>query len=330
MENDLLKIKKNIISWYPIEPNAKVLQIGNDEEINKELLKKTSNVLILEDISEFEIKAKFDYVVLIGCFEKIESRDNITKLISFSDTLLERDGKILLAMKNKFGMKYFAGEKLDNSSDIFAPVVSKKDNLIGLSKIKTILDGLKFKYKFYYPLPDYEITNVIYTDDYLPTNDSLDARDLTFCKDGSVIVFSERDAFKQVLKEDSQMFPFFSNSFFIEISHKDKFQDVKYVGYGITRKEKYRIKTIMKKDEVIKTYDNELSKEHIKNIGRNIKVLNECKVPCLDKFVKDEIISKILHGGISYDEYIMEEYYKKGRNAAIEKMKFFKETIIDR
>ena len=37
MEVNLLKFKKNIISWYPIEAKDTVLQIGEDEEIKQTL-----------------------------------------------------------------------------------------------------------------------------------------------------------------------------------------------------------------------------------------------------------------------------------------------------
>ena len=73
MEVDLLKFKKNIISWYPIEAKDTVLQVGEDEEIYKELLKKTSKVVVIEKIDEFEMKANFDYVTLIGNFENLET-----------------------------------------------------------------------------------------------------------------------------------------------------------------------------------------------------------------------------------------------------------------
>ena len=40
MEVDLSQFKKNIISWYPIEKGKSVLEIGNDEEIVKEIKEK--------------------------------------------------------------------------------------------------------------------------------------------------------------------------------------------------------------------------------------------------------------------------------------------------
>ena len=177
MKVDLLKFKKNIISWYPIEAKDTVLQVGEDEEIHKELLKKTSKVVVIEKIDEFEMKANFDYVTLIGNFEKLQTEKEIVDLIAFAKSCLTRDGRILIAMKNKFGMKYWTGEKESENSEIFGNIVSKKENIFGIAKIKSILDDLKLKYKFYYPLPDYKTTNVIFSDEYLPTNDSIDARD---------------------------------------------------------------------------------------------------------------------------------------------------------
>lgn len=330
MEVDLLKFKKNIISWYPIEAKDTVLQVGEDEEIHKELLKKTSKVVVIEKIDEFEMKANFDYVTLIGNFENLETEKEIINLIDFAKSCLTRDGRILIAMKNKFGMKYWTGEKESENSEIFGNIVSKKENVFGLAKIKSILDDLKLKYKFYYPLPDYKTANVIFSDEYLPTNDSIDARDLTYCKDGELLVFSEREAYKQLLNEDKNQFPFFANSFFIEVSEKDRFQDIRYVGYGITRKEHHRIKTVIRKNIVEKTADNESAQSHIKNISRNIKVLDDSKIDCLDKFEKDMIISKFLPDAKSFDEVLMEIYNKKGLDEVIKHIKEFKCEILDK
>lgn len=329
MEVDLLKFKKNIISWYPIEKKDTVLQVGEDVTIHQELLKKTNNVVVIEKIDEFEMKANFDYVTLIGSFENLQTEKEIVDLIAFAKSCLTRDGRILIAMKNKFGMKYWTGEKESENSEIFGNIVSKKENIFGIAKIKTILDDLKLKYKFYYPLPDYKTANVIFTDEYLPTNDSIDARDLTYCKDGELLVFSEREAYKQLLNEDKNQFPFFANSFFIEVAEKDRFQDIKYVGYGITRKEHHRIKTVIRKNIVEKTADNETAQEHIKNISRNIKVLNDAKIDCLDKFDNNMIISKFLPDAKSFDEVLIDIYNKKGLDEVIKNIKEFKKEILD-
>ena len=330
MENELIGFKKNIISWYPIKKDSKVLQIGKNEEIYKELLNKTNNIVQIETLNEIEPKSEFDYVVLIGNFEKLKTEEEIINLIDFSKECLNKKGKILLATKNKFGMKYWTGEKESDDSKIFETIVSKTRNILGLSKLKKILNELDLKYKFYYPLPDYQITNVIYTDDYLPSKDSMDARNLNFCKDDDVLVFSERDAYKQLISQDKEMIPFFANSFFVEISEKADFEDIRYVGFGITRKPEFRIKTVIREKVVEKTADGEKGKEHIDNISRNIKVLNDAKIECLDTFEPDMIISKYLSNAKSYDSVLIDIYNQKGLDTVIEKIKEFKSNIIDK
>ena len=230
---ELLEFKKNIISWYPIKKEDNVLQFGKDNYITQELMLKTNNVTVTENISE--ITDKFDYITLIGTFEKL-SLDEIKDLLECAKEVLKENGKILLAMKNKFSMKYWAGDRINLDAEAFDSIVKSNDNILSLSQIKKILENLNLKYKFYYPLPDYEITNVIYTDDFLPNNDNIDARVLTFCGEEEFLNFSERDAYKQLVSADKKMFPFFANSFFIEVSKNENFEDIRFVSFSITRK----------------------------------------------------------------------------------------------
>ena len=322
---ELTQFKKNIIAWYPIRNDDSVLQVGNDEEILKELKSKTDKVTTVENISE--IKENYDYITLIGTFDELNSEE-FSDLLNLAKGHLTEKGKLLIAMKNKFGLKYWAGEKIDRASNAFEAIV--KSNHLGLNKIKEILSSLNLKYKFYYPLPDYNFTNVIFTYENLPSKDSIDARDINFLNEEELIVFSEREAYKQIIEQDRNMFPFFSNSFFIEVSNKEKFEDIRYVSYGNTRQENYRIKTVMRDNAVYKNANNEKAVSHIENIARNINILNECKINCLDTYESGTIVSKYLKDAVSFDEVLMEEYRKNGLEKTIQKMKEFKTNILDR
>ena len=324
---ELIEFKKNIIAWFPIKENSNVLQFGKDEEITKELKSKTSKVTVIENI--LKVSEKYDYITLIGAFENIE-KEKIIELLEFAKEHLTQDGKILIATKNKFGMKYWAGEKINLSANAFDAIVKSEENYLGFNKMKEILNSLNLKYKFYYPLPDYNFTNVIFTDEYLPSKDSIDARDLSFSKEDELIVFSEREAYKQIIEQDKNMFPFFANSYFIEVSNKENFEDVKYVSYGITRQKNYRIKTVMKKSSVYKNANTNEANTHIENIAKNINILNNCNINCLDTFSENTIISKYLENAISYDKVLMNDYYENGLEKVIEKIEEFKINILDK
>lgn len=322
---ELIEFKKNIIAWYPIQKNSRVLQIGKDEEIFEELKLKTENVTTIDDVSQ--IKESYEYITLIGTLDNLNN-DEILNLLKVAKEHITENGKILIAMKNKFGVKYWAGEKINFNLSPFESVV--KSNYLSFNKIKEILNNLNLKYKFYYPLSDYNYTNVIFTDKNLPSKDSIDARDLSFSEENELIVFSEREAYKQIIEQDKNMFPFFANSYFIEVSNKENFEDIKYVSYGITRQKKYRIKTVMKENAVYKNANSKEAISHIENIARNIEVLNACNIACLDSFENNTIVSKYLKNAISYDEVLMKVYKENGLTKTIEKMKEFKADVLDK
>ena len=114
------------------------MQIGENLEITTELQTKTENVVVCKNLKESEIKNKFDYIVLIGIFEdkKIEE---VIEILKISKKLLDTNGKILLAMKNKFGMKYWAGQKFAKGYLPFESIRKSNENILGYSKIKNIL-----------------------------------------------------------------------------------------------------------------------------------------------------------------------------------------------
>lgn len=322
---ELIEFKKNIIAWYPINSQNKVLQFGKDEEILKELKSKTDKVDLAENVNE--INDNYDYITLIGAFENL-SNDEILNLLKELKQHLTENGKLLIAMKNKFGVKYWAGEKINSKLDAFESIV--KSNNLGYNKIKEILNSLDLKYKFYYPLPDYNFTNVIFTNENLPSKDSIDARDLNYSEENELIMFSEREAYKQIIEQDKDMFPFFANSYFIEASNKENFEDIKYVSYGITRQRKCRIKTVMKNDFVYKNANSKEAISHIENMAKNIEILNKSNIACLDSFENNTIKSRYLKNAISFDELLINEYKQNGLEKTIEKIKEFKANILDK
>ena len=320
MEVNLLEFKKNIISWYPIDKNQTVLQIGKDTEIMEELKTKTSYVTVLEDFRKNDITSKFDFVTIIGEFENLKAETEIVELLEFAKNALNENGKILLAMQNKFGMKYWSGEKVNADAKPYESIENTTENILSLPKIKQILNSKELKFKLYYPLPDYRFTNVIYTDEFLPDNESIDARILTYCEYDEVLSFSERAAFKQLMNEEKSLFPFFSNSFFIEISKTENFEDIRYVSYSISRKKEYRIKTIIRKDFAYKTSHIIEENEHIQKISKNIDILSNLNLNCLDKSENCTIVSKYLNDAKSFDQIVIDIYRKEGISSDSERV----------
>ena len=132
-------------------------------------------------------------------------------------------GKLLIAIENKLGMKYFAGAPEDHTNKKYDGITGYENKkgvqTFGKKELKELLEKVGFKYsKFYYPLPDYKLPNVIFSDEYLPTEKSIDNY-VPYYYEGTEIEFDEKEAYKQAIKNG--VFDIFANSFFVECSAKE-------------------------------------------------------------------------------------------------------------
>ena len=99
-----MEVKKNIISWYPFEKGCTVLEIkaNDNNQITDTLKQKAAKVLSIRIDELQNINEKFDYITLIG-LEDITN--NAQELFNKLKTILNQNGKILIAMNNKYSVK---------------------------------------------------------------------------------------------------------------------------------------------------------------------------------------------------------------------------------
>lgn len=325
ISNDLMS---NAISWYPFKKDANVLDIDSDNiQVIESIVKNNKNVDIicnskeksyalnenLKSYSNYEIKVgnynvielnkKYDYITVIGTLNKqndnMNAKEKINNIIKYSLPKLAKSGKILLCVDNTFGMKYFTSLKADDN------LLCNLSTTISKSNLDKIFSNFNLKYKYYYMLPDFHYANVIFTDNYLPNGDNI-LRNYTFPVN-DYVSYSETEAFEKVISEDKKKFPFFANVFFVEIS-KDEFKDneIRFVSYTNSRKDKYKIITTIYNDRVEKISKNKNSNEHIETMKKNIDLMNKLNINTLDSYDGDKIISKYVSNAKSYDEILLE------------------------
>ena len=352
--------RKNIISWYEGFAGKTVLELGsNFGEITGELLRNANRVVAVEqnkekaeaifrryeneenidnlelkvcDILKLELKEKFDYVLLIG---SVDTSKNFDKYMKIAEKHLAENGKILLAFNNKFGLRYFSGVK-DVLNKSFEEITGVQDDMLTKKQVVSYLEKNKYNFKMYYPIPNYEFVNAIFTDDYLPNEESILSRDLYFFDSiNENVYFPEREVFKEIVKKDTNLFKEVSNSYLVEIAKKRDFSDVKYVTFGLLRKNPFRIKTVIKDDVVVKSANNEISKSHIDRIKYNIDVLNEYGIDTIDTAVeledgKQVITSKFIKDSVSLDRKIINLLKDGKKEEALNEIDGFKKNILDK
>lgn len=290
----------NILNWYPFNKTQKVLEVGNkSEELTKFLIDKCSSIQKISKIEELEnIDAKFNIIILIGINEN--EKINLKNLVRRLEGFIEMDGRILLAVDNKFGLRFWAGNPENILEKKFTSLLGYNNEYEKIETytkryIETQLKEIGYKTRFYYPLPDYRRPNVIFSDDALPEYNSIDKYN-PYYTGKSDILFNEIDVFREILKTDKDMFTFFANSFLVEVIKKEKEYDTtyNYISYNNLRKEKYRLITKISNTYVEKQIVNEKAEEHYENIKNNIKILQENDIKTVDYIDEDKIKSKYI------------------------------------
>jgi SAM-dependent methyltransferase len=246
----LTPVRKNLLDWYDFDKNETLLEIGGGcgafsgmfaQKLKKatviELSKRRADIIynrhknyenleiIAGNLNDISFEEKFDYVTLIGVLEyagKFTGGNTPFKtFLENAKSYLKPNGKLLIAIENKFGMKYWAGAREDHTGRLFDGIEDYPNNegikTFGKQEFIELLESAGFKNtKFYYPMPDYKLPKIIFSDEYLPRIDDLfDIYSPNFDQDRYVL-FNEREAFKNVIK--NKQFPFFANSFFVEVS----------------------------------------------------------------------------------------------------------------
>lgn len=331
----LSEIRENILNWYEFSKDCEILEMNaNYGEITGTLCEKAKRVtsiessyknsqiikrryeqrdnleLIVGNLEQIEIENKFDYIVIIGIAETLE------EYIKFAKQHLKENGKILIAVNNKFGVKSWITSKEE------AKVVNNNKTAISKNKLEEILKEMD--YRFYYPLPDYKLPNIIYTDKSLPTLSNI-YRDLTY-KDENVN-FKEVEAFKEIIINDVNDFKKFANSFLVETTMgKLENNKIKFITFSNIRKDEYRIKTIIKETKVYKTAINKKSENHIRLIKENIDLLRKLGINILDTYKNEEIISNYTKTD-TLEKKLIDIYNQNGKEAVLNEIEKYLEFI---
>lgn len=297
----LSPLRENIVDWIPMDQSMKVLEVGSGcGAITGALSRKAREVTCIElsekrslinayrhrdcenvtiqlgnfkDI-ERELPRDYDYIFLIGVFEYGQGYMGTDTPYEDFMAILKKHmcpgGRMVIAIENKLGMKYWAGCREDHYGTYFSGIEDYPDGggvrtftRRGLEQIMKT-NGIK-DYSFYYPYPDYKFMTTVFSDAYLPQVGELSNNLRNFDRD-RLQLFDEKNAFDNVIREG--VFDQFSNSYAVVIGEP---LEIKYAKFSNDRSEEYAIRTEILQDEegnraVFKIPLNEKAMTHIQNI----------------------------------------------------------------
>ncbi len=242
----LSDVRENVLEWYEFDPQASLLEIGAGcgavtglfcrrvkRVVCNDLSKRRSTInavrnggygnleIFVGNFEDLALEETFDYVTLIGVLEYsgyyISQGEPYGTMLARVKRFLKPGGKLIVAIENKFGLKYWAGAGEDHTGGFFDGI----QNYAGIKGIKTfskpeitrLLQAAGFTdNEFYYPMPDYKLPTAVYSDTFLPKKGMLN--DITVSYDRDRYVMFDEAAAYEALAEDGQ-FPYFANSFLI-------------------------------------------------------------------------------------------------------------------
>ncbi len=298
----LSPLRENIVEWIPMDKDAKVLEVGSGcGAITGALARKAGSVTCVDlskkrslinayrhaecdnvtiHVGNFKdieptLPDDYDYICLIGVFEY--GKSYIGGSTPYADFLrilvphLKKDGRIIIAIENKYGMKYFAGCKEDHLGTYFSGIENYEAGggvrTFGRGGLEKIFKecGVE-EYHFYYPYPDYKFMTTLYSDDYLPGKGELTNNLRNFDRD-RMLLFSEKAAFDGVVEEE--LFSVFANSYVAVLGAGF---EVNYAKYSNDRAAEYAIRTEIGMDASGKKYVRkypltEAAADHVRGMG---------------------------------------------------------------
>lgn len=243
----LSDVRENVLDWYGFDPEANLLEIGAGcgaisglfcrkvkRVVAIDLSKRRSTInavrngglgnleILVGNFEDIEIEEKFDYVTLIGVLEYSgyyisKGTDPYEAMLKKVKKFLKPGGRLIIAIENKFGLKYWGGAAEDHTGGFFDGIEDyrKVDGVRTFSRpeITKLLKSAGFSENtFYYPMPDYKLPDTVYSDEFLPKPGMLEHVTDVYDRERFVL-FNESSAYDALIRDGQ--FPYFANSFLI-------------------------------------------------------------------------------------------------------------------
>ena len=308
VNNTFSPVRHNLLNWYPFRKDCSILEVGAGMggvtgalcdvaarvvslEMNKERAKvikarfpqRDCLTVLSQDVLSWNTEERFDYVVVVGVLEYAavfcDEENPFTSFVSCLKKFLKPDGVLLLAIENRFGLKYWLGASEDHLQQPFAGIAGYKEpktpRTFSKFDLEKIMGECGFTHqRFYYVLPDYKFPKAIYTDSFLPSVYDLMNIGYTYAH-GSTLVAKEQELYQEILKNG--VFPFMANSYLVEASAAALSEEyVLHVsGRGESKPEHQIVTYVTSTGKVYKKATDMRAIQHVRNLVKNAEALQK-------------------------------------------------------
>lgn len=262
------EISKGLLRWYDFKEGSRALYLGKPGEALAELLREKGLLAVcrepLESLDEgwaAENKGRFRYVVAVTT---LEGQGDPLRFLKAWRELLGSDGRLLLGMNNRLGLKYFCGDRDPYTDRSFDGVENYRDRVSeagqGWQDQERKSSGQESKgqkqggrygrcysrfeiremlresgypaVRLFSVLPDLEHPQLVYGEDFLP-NEELSSRLFPMYRNPDSVFLKEEHLYRDLAKNG--MFHAMANTFLAECSMDGGLSDVRHVTLAAER-----------------------------------------------------------------------------------------------
>lgn len=296
-------IRQGLLRWYDFKRDSSVLYIGNREDAIAEMLAEKPITLLCSVKEQFcDVKWRedhrnhFSYLIAIESLEKYEKPEEI---LGIWRELLKKDGKMLLGMNNRLGIRYFCGDRdpytcrnFDGVENYRRAYAKETDVFQGRCYSRRELENMLKKtgwsvFQFFSVLPDLHNANMIYAEDYLPNEDLANRLFPTY--NYADAVFLEEAPLYESLMENG-LFHRMANAWLIECAPQEELCDVQHVTCSMERGRESALCTVIRRTGTVEKHAvYPEGKERLEKLSIHARELKERGIPVVDTKLKDGV-----------------------------------------
>ncbi len=263
----------------------------------------------------------YKYIILLGAFEYMKRPKATLEALR---SQLFSDGTMLIAMDNRFGLRYFCGDRdpftdrnFDGIEDYMR--INKADRVSMHGRAYTKAEAVKMLEQAgltgmhsFSVLPAIEEPQLFYAEDYLP-KEEMRVRFNEYYSHPDTIFLQEGALYQKII--ENGMFHQMANGYLIECGKKadtkQAFNDMQQITVSMERGKEYSLATIIRRDsKVVKKALYAEGVERLKGIIANDAYLRERGIKVVDsELIGDEYVMPFVEGesAVAYFRRLLSE-----------------------
>ncbi len=304
------QMNRAIISWFRFGLGCTVLCVEDNDALSSMLLEQGLSCVStnIQNVGTLDASARYDYIIAIDRI--IERTYSNVEFWTSLYGMLSPNGIMFIGAENRFGLKYFCGDRDPYMNDVFHSIEGYsacasselEARLLGRGELENLLKSAGIaEYAFYSVLPNVQTTQLIYRDGVLP-NESLGNRYLPKYNYPDTVFMHEAKLYDGIVSNG--LFHAMANSFLIECRKETKAGKLGFNSITLTaeRDEDEAFATIITDDEhVIKRALNEKGIKHLETLIDNHKWLNAHGIKTIDdRMDGNDYVMPFVHAESAY------------------------------